>query len=477
MPQTNQQQLPTNSSSIGSSSTSTASTTANNSEVLQQLQGKGPELPETDLGAVESGKSFAEKAGALLDSVVPDEGSSLKFALTGAIPLYKTPGVTVTFKPSMSMGVENKFGKIRASMQLAAAVEVSAGVEAWFVDFQAALEGSFSGTLNIHGDSGLEIFHEFLMSLRYIIESACETVRMPDRFKDPIVTGIMSDQAMQDTIEGMDGGDKVWLELKAGLKGTVSAELSSGGLFGSDEDEEDGGGIGGSVSGAVAHNLILKNDGNDSLTTEAQQSVSVTVGPFTGTRKWMEDGSTLDILNAKTSIPILKGSADASVLAILSNQSLTKLQLKGSVSQELTLDKLKDMMFGYNGWISSIKDAVVKGILTVNGQMDNPLLGRLAGELSGTATDSATKTLSSAGEQIANAGGGGFSLDGGVKVSLGAELTWQKGKGLNFRVQICTNSSTSIGFGENKVSITKNDPLMTLNVGETGLAIDFHAFN
>ena len=82
------------------------------------------------------------------------------------------------------------------------------------------------------------------MSLRYIIESACETVRMPDRFKDPIVTGIMSDQAMQDTIEGMDGGDKVWLELKAGLKGTVSAELSSGGLFGSDEDEEDGGGIG-----------------------------------------------------------------------------------------------------------------------------------------------------------------------------------------------------------------------------------------
>ena len=121
---------------------------------------------------------------------------------------------------------------------------------------------------------------------------------------------------------------------------------------------------------------------------------------------------------------------------------------------------LKDMMFGDNGWISSIKDAVVKGILTVNGQMDNPLLGRLAGELSGTATDSATKTLSSAGEQIANAGGGGFSLDGGVKVSLGAELTWQKGKGLNFRVQICTNSSTSIGFGENKVSITKNDPLI-----------------
>ena len=86
----------------------------------------------------------------------------------------------------------------------------------------------------------------------------------------------------------------------------------------------------------------------------------------------------------------------------------------------------------------------------------------------GSATDLSHEDTEQAGEQIANAGGGGFSLDGGVKVSLGAELTLRKGKGLNFRVQICTNSSTSLGFGENKVSITKNDPLMTLNVEKQG---------
>ena len=212
--------------------------------------------------------------------------------------------VTVTFKPSMSMGVENKFSKIRASMQLAAAVEVSAGIEAWFVDFQAA-EGTWNAQ---HTWRQYEIFHELPMSLRYIIKCGNSSNARP--VQRPYCNGIMSDQAMQDTIEGMDGGDKVWLELKAGLKGTVSAELSSGGLFGSDEDEEDGGGIGGSVSGSVAHNLILKNDGDDSLTTEAQQSVSVSV-VLLQERKWMEDGSTLDILNAKTSIPILKGSADA----------------------------------------------------------------------------------------------------------------------------------------------------------------------
>ena len=476
MPQADLQQLPANSNNKSSSSSSSASTTADNSEVMQQLQGKGPELPQTDLGAVESGKSFAEKAGSLLDSVVPAEESSLKLTLTGAIPLYKTPGITVTFKPSLSMGVENKFGKIRASMQLAAAVEVSAGVDVWFVELQAALEASFTGTLNIHGDSGSEIFHEFLMSLRYIIEGACETVKMPERFKDPIVTGIMSDQAMQDTIEGMDDNDKVWLELKAGLKGTASAGLDTGGWLGSDEEEEEGGSLGGSVSGSVSHHTILKNDGNDSLTTENQNSVSVQVGPFSGTRKKMEDGSTLDILNAKASIPILSGSADASILAILSNKSLTKLQLKATLSQELTLEMLTNMMFKDTTWISNIKEGVLKGLLTINNQLDNPLLSKLAAKLASTPTEASTKTLSAAGEELAEAGNK-WSYDSTFKVALDTQLVWGKGKGLNFRVQICTNSSNAVGFGENKITLTRNSPLMTLSVGDEGVDMDFHVFN
>ncbi len=439
-----------------STSTSTSETTANNSEVLQQLQGKGPELPKTDLGEVSSGASFAEIAGGVLDSVTPNEGSSLKFALTGAIPLYKTPGITVTFKPALKMGVEKKFGKLRASMELAAGVEVSAGVETWLVDFQAALEASFSGTLSIHGDSGTEIFEEFLLSLRYIIESACEAVSMPDRFKDPIVTGIMSDADMQNTIEGMDEKDKVSLDLKAGLKGSASAA-----------------GLKGTVSATAGHSIILKNDGNDELETATQQSASVQIGPFTGTRKWM-DGNTLDILKAKTPLPMLGKSADASVMAIFSNEVLNKVKINGSVSLELTLGMLKDKLFGDEGWIASLKDSVTRGIISLNKQIDNPLLNQLAAKLASTPTSEASKTLSPAGEGLIHTRA---SLDAKVKVSLVTSLTWEKGKGLLFKVLLATNSSSSLGFGENKIEITQNDRLALLSIGNEGLSVDLHPFN
>ena len=456
MPQADLQQLPANSNSQSNASTSSTSTTANNSEVMQQLQGKGPELPQTDIGEVSSGSSFAKMAGGVLDSVIPTEGSSLKFALTGAIPLYKTPGVTVTFKPALKMGVENKFGKLRASIELAAGVEVSAGVETWLVDFQAALEARFSGTLSIHGDSGTEIFQEFLLSLRYIVESACETVSMPDRFKDPIVDGIMSDEDMLNTVQGMDKRDKVSLDLKAGLKGSASA-----------------GGLEASASASVGHSMILRNDGNDELETATQESVSVQVGPFTGTRKWL-DGNTLDILNAKTPLPMLGKSANASVMAILSNEVLNKVKISGSVSVELTLGMLKDKLFGDDGWIASLKDSVTRGIISLNKQIDNPLLSKLAAQLGSTPTSEAKKTLSPDGEELLHARA---SLDAKVKVSLVTSLTWERGKGFLFRVELATNASSSLGFGDNKIEITKNDRLALLSIGNEGLSIDIHPFN
>ena len=181
MQEAKQQRLSGQSNQHSTTSSSTE-TTPSNTEVIQQLQGTGPELPKTDLGQSESGASFAAMAGGLLDSIAPAEGSGVKLVITGAIPLYKSPGIDVTFKPSLTMGIENKLGKMRASMQLAAGVEVSAGVDAWLFELKGAVEASFSGTLTIFGDSGTEIFEEFLMSLRYLIENACETVHLPDRF-------------------------------------------------------------------------------------------------------------------------------------------------------------------------------------------------------------------------------------------------------------------------------------------------------
>ena len=79
-------------------------------------------------GAADSGSAFADMAGGLLDSIAPAEGSAVKLKITGAIPLYKTPYVEVTFKPTLKW-VSNEIWKDGYIMGLSAGVEVSAGVE------------------------------------------------------------------------------------------------------------------------------------------------------------------------------------------------------------------------------------------------------------------------------------------------------------------------------------------------------------
>ena len=451
------QQRNTNGSDAKQAGTSSSTGSTQNSEVLSQLQGKGPDIPQTDLGAADSGSAFADMAGGLLDSIAPAEGSAVKLKITGAIPLYKTPGVEVTFKPTLEMGVERKFGKMVTSMGLSAGVEVSAGVETWLFDLKAALEANFKGTIRITGDNGLEVFDEFLLSLRYIIESACNTVSMPDKFKQPIVSGIMSDADMKDTIEGMDEKDKVQLDLEASIKGSASA-----------------GALGASASGSVKHSFMLQNDGNDELTVNQQNTVAgkVQVGPFSAERK-VVDGKTTDTLAANKDLPILGQTVKASLKVLFVNEVLNKVHLSASLTKDLTLEMLNDMLFGDEGWLTATKNAVVGGIESLNAQIDNPLLKSVAGKLGSSPTSLQDASLSSAGEQIDDIAKKNVDFDGKLSVKISTDLIWQSGKGLVFKITVATNNSTSIGFGGNKIEVTQNDRLMMLTVGNTGLDINF----
>ena len=452
MPQ--QEQRSATSNSQQASSSSGTSSTGSNSDAMEQLQGKGPELPEQDLGEVESGSGFADMAGGILDAVAPDEGSAVQFKLTGKIPLYVTPAVSVYFKPSMTMGVKRKLGKMEASMQLAAAVEVSAEVDAWLVDLEASLTASFSGTLKIVGDSGAEIFDEFLLALRYVIEGACETVSMPDSIKESIVTGIMSDAEMQDTIEEMDGKDKIQLDLNAGLKGSASA-----------------GGLSASAGADVTHSMTLQNDGNDELQASDKTTTkgTVQIGPFTAERKWM-DGKTIDTLSAKKDFPILNEKVSANLKVIFTNEQLNKVMLTGSTSKELSWDDLADMMTTENSWLNTLKNGVVQGLVQLNQQIDSPMLNNIAGRLDTSPTDISDATISPLGDEVTNKSA---DFDAKVKIKADANLMWQRGKGFSFKVTLSTDNSTSIGYGENKIEITQNDRLMLLTVGNDGLNMDF----
>ena len=441
MPQ--QQQRSASQNSQHSSSSSDSSSTGSNSDAMAQLQGQGPELPEQNLGSVDSGASFANMAGSVLDAVAPGEGSALRFKLTGSIPLYKTPGVTVSFKPSLDMGVARKKGKMEASMKLAAAVEVSAEVDAWLIDLQASLSASFSGTLKIVGDDGAEIFDEFLLSLRYIIEGACDTVSMPDSIKESIVGGIMSDEAMQETIEGMDGKDKVQLDLDAGLSGSASAGI-----------------VGASASASVKHSMTLQNDGNDQLSAGSATSTtvagSVKVGPFNAERK-IKDGVKIDTLSASHTIPILGQNVSASLKMQFKNEQLDKVQLIGSASKELSWDDLVDMMTTENSWLNTLKNGLVNGISQLNQQIDNPVLNNLAGRVGSSPTDISDATISPLGEEVTNSTAD-FDAQAQIKAcpqySFGRSQTHRTVDNVSMNSNERGSRSRSRGKGTNYISLS-----------------------
>ncbi len=454
MPQ--QQQRSASQGSQRSNSSSGTSSTGSNSDAIAQLQGQGPELPVQDLGEMDSGASFADMAGGVLDAVAPGEGSALSFKLTGSIPLYKTPGVTVSFKPSMNMGVARKKGKLEASMQLAAAVEVSAEVDAWLVDLQASLSASFSGTLKIVGDDGAEIFDQFLLSLRYIIEGACESVSMPDGIQQTIVTGVMSDNDMQDTIEGMDDKDKVQLDLEAGLQGSASAGI-----------------VGASASASVRQSMTLQNNGNDELSASSDTSTtvagSVRIGPFNAERK-IKDGVKYDTLSASHTVPVLGQDVSAALKMQFKNEQLNKIQLTANTTKEISWDDLADMMTTENSWLNTLKNGITDGIVQLNQQIDNPLLNSIAGRVGSAPVSVADATVSELGEEVTESS---MSFDAQAQVKATADMSWQRGKGFLFKVTLATNNTTSVGFGENKMTITQNDRLLLLTVGNDGLDLDF----
>ena len=118
------------------------------------------------------------------------------------------------------------------------------------------------------------------------------------------------------------------------------------------------------------------------LTVNQQNTVAgkVQVGPFSAERK-VVDGKTTDTLAANKDLPILGQTVKASLKVLFVNEVLNKVHLSASLTKELTLEMLNNMLFGDEGWITATKNAVVGGIESLNQQIDNPLLKSVAGKL------------------------------------------------------------------------------------------------
>lgn len=446
-----QQQLQRpSSSSQQSNASSRASRSGSNSAAIAQLQGKGPSVPAQDLGEMDSGPGFSRFAGGLLNRIAPDEGSSVELKITGKIPLYVNPAISVFFKPTLSMGVSKNGGKLTATMGLEAAVEASGE----FLALKAALEGSFKGTLSITGDDGVEIFNEFLLSLRYIVEGACNQANVPDAFKKKFLNAVMTDEVMNDTIEGMDAKDQVKLDLEASITGRASVL-----------------GVGGSVGAKATNSTTLRNDGNDNLVSSNQTTTQqeIQMGPFKAIRKQI-DGQTYLSIRATHSFALLNSSVQGAAQIEFKNNMIDKVQLSGSTSKELTFDDLCKLMKGANGWLASAKDALGTGMRFLGTELNNPVLTGVGTRLGGTAISPQDANISDMGKEVTKQSS---RFDGMAKIKFDATVSWQRGKGFKLKLVIATNNSVSFGMAGNSISLTENDRLMDLTIGNKGLQVNF----
>ena len=205
------------------------------------------------------------------------------------------------------------------------------------------------------------------------------------------------------------------MDLEASIKGSASA-----------------GALGASASGSVKHSFMLQNNGNDELTVNQQNTVSgkVQVGPFSAERK-VVDGKTTDTLAANKDLPILGQTVKASLKVLFVNEVLNKVHLSASLTKDLTLEMLNNMLFGDEGWLTATKNAVVGGIESLNQQIDNPLLQSVAGKLGSSPTSIQDASLSSAGEQIDDIAKNNVDFDGKLgKDQYGSHLARWKRIGL-----------------------------------------------
>ena len=145
-----------------------------NQDAIDSLQNEEVEH-SVDLDQVQDGNSFKRMAAGALESAVAGEGSQASITIRGTLPLYKNVGVSVDFSPSLTLKAQRLRGKLRASISTTLEFKASAGTEGgWWPKFLAYFKASFNGTLLIIGDTATEVFDEFMLSLSYIAESACD---------------------------------------------------------------------------------------------------------------------------------------------------------------------------------------------------------------------------------------------------------------------------------------------------------------
>lgn len=264
-------------------------------QAMSELRGGSSEqAPAVDLSNVSGANGFMRAASAALDAAVPVQGSYSSLSVSGNIPLWSDPSgsAKVILAPSLKLqAARTSADKFEVTISTALALTAKASRSlGWFGKFEAFMSAKASGSLKLVGDSAAEIFDEFMLTLREVIDGACGAAGVPNNVADALRQGIMSDSAREATIQNMDENDG------------VTATFGLGGSLGGKA-----GGIEGSAGIDYSHTTSLKNDGNNQLDTSSSSKTKTSL-----TLKGTFKTSSLPVKSIKPSLTIILGDGGVS---------------------------------------------------------------------------------------------------------------------------------------------------------------------
>lgn len=413
--------------------TSTASGGVGN-QALSELRGGGSEqAPAVDLANVSGANGFMRAASAALDAAVPTQGSYSSLAVSGNIPLWSDPtgSAKITLAPSLKLqATRTTSDKFEVTISTALALSAKASRDfGWFGKFEAFLSAKASGSLKLVGDSAAEIFDEFMLTLREVIDGACSAASVPSNIADALRQGIMSDSAREATIANMDETD--------GVTATFGLGGSLGGKAGK---------VQGSAGVDYSHTTTLKNDGNNQLDTSSSSKT-------------------------KTAIT-LKGSFKTSKLPVKSiNPKLTIILGDGGVAEVFVGLSTSGVMDSKNfsaialmsaEWALDMGVALKSFVQGALGTADRSVVAQLSQGIDALSFGSEAVTYTAFGDQLKsvaasnpafqNADGAGQSLQK-IEFGLSGQAGWSSSKGWNAKGALTSAKSWTLGSGSTPLKV------------------------
>jgi hypothetical protein len=408
-----------------------------NSQALEQLTG-GVSKKDVDLTNASDGPSFANAAGVALDALLPGPGSSASMRVSGKLPIYTTGALSAYLLPAISLEAARLgTGKVKVTFASEIGLRAEAGTSGgWWPKFLAYFQGKVKGAIKITGDSAQEIFDEFLLTLRMVVEGACDSAGAPDSIKDAMANAIMTGQHKVETINNMDKGDSV----EVVLGGEVEAGTDTS--WGSAKAK----------AGLEFSKKLSKDENTDSLKVTETNKKNVTV-------------------ETMVKIPKLGSSAKVGVNFIWKNGQFDEWNISVPITATMALgDFSEEILMGVD-WIQDMINAISNAAAMAGGKTNNSSVRSAANALSGISVAENAIKYTAFGEGLKKASASSmFGSQSAQKIqfNISGKAGWSKSKGVNLNVALKSTSAWSLGkAGESpiQIDVKTGDTILNFSAG------------